>query len=437
MKQAHSKTCERLIFGTIWNLKEGTLTEPRFEEIEKGAIAIDSEGVILEYGEESLLKKKFKAKTVEKYTTGFLVPGFIDTHIHFPQMNQMGCHGESLLGWLDKYIFPEEERMNHPKHATHFAPLFFDELLRNGTTTSLILSTSDFSTTHTLFKFAQKAGVRAFIGKASMDRLAPPSLLRSVKQDKEETEELISQWHGKEERLFYALTPRFSPSCSKNLLQTLGDLSEKHSTVRIQTHFSENLDELKLVKTLFPRAKDYLQTYEDFGLINSRTVLAHALHASQQEIARISKKGAHISHCPTSNLFLGSGLYPLHQYEKKQINISIGTDVGAGTSFSIWTTLGAAYQIQRLQHQDLSPSQLLYLATLGGAKALGIEKEVGNFAKGKSADIQVIDWQHKPILKARIETSRDALQRFFACLFHFDTDLVKQVYVKGKKHLPV
>ena len=171
-------------------------------------------------------------------------------------------------------------------------------------------------------------------------------------------------------------------------------------------------------------------------MIHSRTVLAHALHASQEEITRIAEKGAQISHCPTSNLFLGSGLYPFRDYERKNINISVGTDVGAGTSFSIWTTLAAAYSIQRLQHKDITPSQLLYLATIGGAKTLGLENKVGNFAKGKSADIQVIDWQHKPILKERIETSKDPIQRFFACLFHFDTDIIKQVYVRGNTSPP-
>jgi guanine deaminase len=436
MKNSAPKTCEKLICGTIWNLKESSLGAPHFEEIEKGAIAVDSKGTILDYGLESRLKKHYAPKKTDTYKTGFLVPGFIDTHIHFPQMNQMGCYGESLLGWLDKYIFPEEERMNHPKHANHFAPLFFDELLRNGTTTSLILSTSDYSTTTILFQAAQKAGARAFIGKASMDRLAPKALLRSVKQDKEETEELISNWHEKEERLFYALTPRFSPSCTEKMLTLLGDLAQKYPSVRIQTHFSENLEELKLVKKLFPRANDYLCTYEEFGLIQSRTVLAHALHASQEEINRIAGKGVHISHCPTSNLFLGSGLYPFQDYRKNNINISVGTDVGAGTSFSIWTTLAAAYSIQRLQQKDITPSQLLYLATIGGAKALGIENKVGNFAKGKSADIQVIDWQHKPILKERIETSKDPIQRFFACLFHFDTDILKQVYVQGNTKAP-
>ena len=425
--------CERLVFGTIWNLKTSAFSNPRFEEITQGAIAIDQDGLILATGPSSLVSRQFTAKKTDHYKNGFLVPGFIDTHIHFPQMNQIGSYGESLLGWLEKYIFSEEEKMTSPKRAKFFAPLFYQELLRNGTTTSLVLSNSDFHTTDLLFQEAERAGVRSFIGKVSMDRLGPKALLRNAKKDEEDSEKLIEKWHKKDERLFYALTPRFSLSCTQEMLQTLGRLSERHPSVRVQTHFSENLEEIRLVRKAFPKAKDYLQTYEDFGLIHERTILAHCLHATQKELKRIGNRKSHLSHCPTSNLFLGSGLFPLSATQDFSINISVGTDVGAGTSFSIWNTLAAAYQVQRLQNSDINPAQLLHMATLGGAKALGLEEQVGNFEVGKSADIQVLDWSRHPILKSRIESSRDPSQRFFACLFHFEPDLVRSVYMKGVK----
>ncbi|NBX75602.1 MAG: guanine deaminase [Proteobacteria bacterium] len=432
MKPVTKQVCAHLIRGTIWNCNSSPFSDPDFEEISDGALAIDSQGRILGLGTASSLKRLFKPKNETHFKDSVLLPGFIDTHIHFPQMNQIGCHGESLLGWLEKYIYPEEIRMSHPQQAQRFSSLFFDELLQNGTTTSLILSSSDASSTDILFNSAKDSGARAIIGKVSMDRLAPKELIRSVSQDKDHSERLISKWHGKEGRLFYALTPRFSPACSNAMLRMLGELAQKYSGVRIQTHFSENLDEIKLVKKLFPKAKDYLHTYEDFGLLNERTVLAHCIHASASEINRMAKLKVNVSHCPTSNLFLGSGLFPMDAYSRKEITTSVGTDIGAGTSFSIWTTLGAAYKIQRLRHQDVSTAQLFYLATLGGAKALGLENEVGNFEVGKKADIQVINWKKKSILKARMENSQTALDRFFSCLFHFEKDLIEAVFVDGK-----
>lgn len=433
MKTATHQSCEIILRGTLWHCCNSSISSPSFEEVTDGAIAVDAKGTILGVGKASQIKKKFKAKKETHFKDSVLLPGFVDTHIHFPQMNQIGCHGESLLGWLEKYIYPEEIRMSQPKESQRFGPLFFDELFENGTTTSLVLSSSDARSTEILFKCAEASGARSIIGKVSMDRLAPKELIRSASQDRDDSEALISKWHGKKERLFYALTPRFSPSCSDSMLKMLGQLAEKYPSVRIQTHFSENIDEIKLVHKLFPKSKDYLHTYEDFGLLGNRTVLAHCIHATQSEIERIAELEVHVSHCPTSNLFLGSGLFPMDDILKYRINVGLGTDVGAGTSFSLWTTLGAAYKIQRLRHQDVSTAQLFYLATLGGAKALGLEKEIGSFEVGKQADIQVINWNKKPILKSRMENSQNALDRFFSCLFHFEKDLIEAVFVRGKK----
>jgi|LakMenEpi03Aug12_release.lakeMendotaPanAssembly.Ray.scaffolds.fasta_scaffold153269_3 guanine deaminase len=427
--------CERIVCGTLWHLRDSSFEHPDFEEIKEGAIAICKEGKILAVGTEKFIISNFKARKTDRFPQSFLLPGFIDSHIHFPQMFQIGSYGESLLGWLEKYIFPEEEKMAAKGMAQKHAPLFFRELFRNGTTTSLIFSNSDAKTTDLLFRAAKTAGARAVIGKSSMDRGAPQAVLRGISQDKEDTEELIQNWHTKENRLFYALTPRFSPSCSPKLLTMLGLLAEKYPTVRIQTHFSENVDELKLVKKLFPKSQDYLATYEDFGLINERTVLAHAIHAKDSEITRIKKRGAKISHCPTSNLFLGSGLFPLKKFSQKKITTSVGTDVGAGTSFSIWSTLATAYQVQRVQGEDVHPAQLFYLATLGGARALGLDSQVGNFQVGKFADIQVLNWQKSPILKTTVEKAGSPWEQFFACLFQFEKSLITDVYVQGKKVL--
>lgn len=423
----------QLVSGTIWNLKPSRSNRFVFEELLDGALAWDSSGKIQAVGPAQLLRKQYPEAREEKYPNSIILPGFIDTHIHFPQMRRVGCHGESLLGWLNKYIFPEEIEMSKKTNVRQFAPLFFNELLLNGTTASMIFSSSDASTTELLFQAAERAGVTAVIGKVSMDRLAPKALLRSPKRDREESTELIKKWHGRHGRLFYALTPRFSPACSEKLMQTLGELHQQHPSLTVQTHFAENLEELQLVKKMFPSSKDYLHTYEQFGLIGARTVLAHGIYAKPRELERLANSKSHLAHCPTSNLFLGSGLFPLGAYQDKKINVSIGTDVGAGTSFSIWNTLAAAYQVQRLRKSDIGPTQLLEMATLAGARALGLEDQLGNFEVGKSADLQIINWSHHPILKARMESSQDAEDRFFACLFHFEKSILQAVFAGGRK----
>lgn len=423
----------QLVSGTIWHLKQTRPNQFVFEEILDGALAWDSSGKIQAVGPAKLLRKKYPEACEEKYPNSIILPGFIDTHIHFPQMRRIGCHGESLLGWLNKYIFPEEIEMSKKTNARHFAPVFFNELLLNGTTSSMIFSSSDASTTELLFQAAEKAGLTAVIGKVSMDRLAPKALLRTPKRDREESRELIKKWHGRHNRLFYALTPRFSPACSEKLMQALSELHQEYPSLTVQTHFAENLEELQLVKKMYPRSKDYLHTYEQFGLLGSRTVLAHGIYATPRELERLANSQGHLAHCPTSNLFLGSGLFPLGAYQDKKINVSIGTDVGAGTSFSIWNTLAATYQVQRLRKSDIGPTQLLEMATLAGARALGLEDRLGNFEVGKSADLQIVDWSQHPILKARMESSQDAEDRFFACLFHFEKSLLKAVFAGGKK----
>jgi len=429
-----SSICHALITGTLWSLKGENFSEFTIEETPRAAIAIDKQGVILETGTASLLKKKYQPKMVHSFSDHILLPGFVDTHIHFPQILQMGRFGETLLGWLEKYIYPEEVRLCKEKLVRELAPLFFKELMSHGTTQALILSNSCFETTDSLFREAGKLDFPATIGKVSMDRLAPQKLLVPPSKDKEDSEELINKWHRKG-RLQYAITPRFAPACSNKLLTNLGQLSEKHSDLIIQTHFAENREELDLVKKMFPKNKDYLQTYEDFGLITNRTVLAHGIYASPSEIRRIAKKGVTTSHCPTANLFLGSGLFPFRKYKTHQAPITIGTDIGAGTDFSIWKTLASAYSLQKLQGYNLTPGQLFFLATRAGARALGISSQTGELKKGMFADLQVINWKKVERLKYQMENTKTANERFFSLLFQFTPQILEAVYISGKNRL--
>jgi len=426
--------CHKLVTGTTWSLTGNSFDEFEINETPNAAFAIDKNGLILELGKASNLSKKYSPETTHHFSESVILPGFIDSHIHFPQILQIGRFGHSLLGWLDKFIYPEEIRMSKPEVAQLFAPVFFQELISHGTTSALILSTSDFDTTDILFKAAHQLNFQAVIGKVSMDRLAPKPLLVKSAQDLQESEQIIKDWH-KKGRLLYALTPRFSPACSPSLLKGLGDLAEKYSDTRIQTHFSENQEELTLVKKMFPRSRNYLDTYNEFGLLTDRTVLAHAIHATSAEIRGISKKASSVAHCPSANLFLGSGLFPFEKYLKAKVQVAIGTDIGAGTDFSIWKTLASAYSVQHLQKVSLTPGQLLYLATQAGAKALGVSSITGELVPGKQADFQVINWKKSRRLKYQMEQTKNASERFFSLLFQFEPSLLEAVFVSGKNQL--
>ena len=336
---------------------------------------------------------------VELGRNALITPGFFDTHLHAPQLEMIGSYGGHLLEWLNRYTFPTEAKFSDPKHAETIAKAFFDELLHNGTLSALIFSTIHFEATNIFFAEAEKRGFRGIIGKAMMDRNAPNSLLENAQTSYEQSRELLQKWHNRG-LLRYAITPRFAPTSTPELLRLAGQLKREFPDAYVHTHISENKTEIEWVHELFPEA-EYADVYDAYGLLGERTVLAHGVHLSEEELDLLSRRGARISHCPNSNLFLGSGLFRLHHVLDAGVVVGLGTDIGAGTTPSMFTAMADAYKVQQVQGVSLSPFQLWYLATLGGARALSLDRESGSLQAGKSADFLVLNLHATPLISMR------------------------------------
>ncbi len=368
-----------------------------------------------------------------EHGTALILPGFVDTHIHFAQTDIIASFGQHLLEWLNDYAFPVEQKIGRDRqYANETAQFFVDELLRNGTTSALVFGTVHKHSIEALFRAALAKNMRLVGGKVLMDRGAPDDLCETVAQGRTDTLKLIHDWQNKG-RLGYAITPRFAPTSTWAQLTDAGDMLRQHPDVLMHTHLSENEKEIELVGELFPDCADYLDVYEKAGLLNDRAVFAHCVHLSASEQSRIAAAGASIAFCPTSNLFLGSGLFDLRSARNAKINVGLGTDVGAGSSFSMLSTQAEAYKVGQLQDQALHPVEALYLATLGGAKALHIEAQVGNFETGKEADFVVLDPSASPLLARRAAQSPDINDLLFALGMLGGQAAVKETWLAGHR----
>lgn len=359
-----------------------------------------------------------------------VMPGFIDSHIHYPQTEMIGADGEQLLDWLNQYTFPTESRYQCPERCAAMAEFFLEQLLRNGTTTAMVYGTVHAESVEALFSSALKRNMRIIAGKVMMDRHAPDALLESVGHSQDTTRELITRWHNKG-RLSYALTPRFAPTSTPELLAAAGQLRREFPDVYLQTHLSENLQEIAWVKTLFPERAHYFDVYHHHGLTGHKCVFAHCLHLEDDEWRALAHSGSSIAFCPTSNLFLGSGLFSLQKKWHWHIPLGIGTDVGAGTTFNLLQTLAEAYKISQLRGYRLSAFEALYHATLGGAWALALDGELGNFMPGKAADFVVLDPQATPLQQLRQANSATLRQRLFLLMILGDDRSIYQTWVQG------
>jgi len=365
------------------------------------------------------------------HENALILPGFVDTHIHYPQTDIIGGFGENLLDWLDVYAFPVEQKIGaDAQYAKETAKFFVDECLRNGTTSALVFGTVHKHSVTALFEAALARNMRLIAGKVLMDRNAPENLCETLDEARADTLELIDTWQGKA-RLGYAITPRFAPTSTVEQLQDAGRMLREHPQVLLHTHLSENLDEIALVLKLFPDCKDYLQVYEQAELLTNRSVFAHGVHLSPSERERLANAGASIAFCPTSNLFLGSGLFDLRACRAAGVNVGLGTDIGAGTRFSMLATQAEAYKIGQLKQAVLHPFEALYLATLGGAKALHIDGFVGNFAPGKEADFVVLDLAATPLLARRLREVSSICDLLFALSILGDDRTTKETWVAG------
>jgi guanine deaminase len=404
-----------------------------FEAVSNFGLLVHEEtGRILDAGDFAALKNRYSQACIVDHGASVMIPGFVDAHLHFPQMDMMGSYGKHLIQWLESYIFPAEARFVDDSYAAAVATRFVRELARNGISSSVVFSSVHPASAKALFEAIDKSGLRAVIGKTSMDVNAPASVLMEWQADIEAQEALIRCWHKRHDRLFYAVTPRFVLTSSAKQMTALADLHSRHPDTFIQTHISECEGELSSVREAFPSARDYLSIYEDFGLVNDRTLLGHGIWLSDGERQRIAEKGATVVHCPTSNTFLGSGMIDLKRTCDAGVEVALGSDIGAGTSLSPWVTMLEAYKIQALLSQSPDPSTLLYLATLAGAEALHMDDRTGSLEPGKYADFQLISLEAKDLLYARVERAGNAKERLFATIVHGDDRLLQKLFVAGR-----
>ena len=397
--------------------------------VEDGACRVEN-GVITEFGDAKDLVAK-PDEAILDYRGKLIVPGFVDTHIHYPQVEVIASYGARLLDWLETYTFPCEAQFSDNQLASETAEFFIQELLKNGTTTALVFGTSHKGSVEALFTAAQKRQLRLVAGKVMMDRNAPESILDTVASSYNESKDLIERWHGKE-RLGYAVTPRFAPTSTKEQLDVAGQLLREYPDVHLHTHLSENLEECDWVAELFPDSTDYLDVYEQSGLVRRRSMFAHCIHLSDREWSSLSEKNASVSHCAMSNLFIGSGLFNYAKAVKENVQVGLGTDVGGGDSFSILRACNETYKVQQLQKNSISPGSLLYLATLGGARALDLDAHIGNFTVGKEADMVVLDEKATPLLARKSKTCKNWDERLFSLLMLGDDRAVYDTLILGK-----
>jgi guanine deaminase len=400
----------------------------------KGAVVIGDDGRILWAGPRPLLPRAFLAAPAHDYGDCLVLPGLIDAHIHFPQYRMLAAPGKDLLDWLTRFTFPEESRFASAEYAAAAAEIFLDRLASHGTTAALAFSSVHKTCAEALFAAAEKRGMALITGKTMMDRNAIPAVHDDPATGARESEELYRSWHGKG-RLRYAVTPRFAVTSTDAQLQVSGELLGGLPGALMQTHLSESPGEIALVKQLFPRAKDYTDVYDGFGLLGPRSLFAHGIHLSERECARLSESGSTVVHCATSNTFLGSGLMSMPYMRKRErpVHLGLATDVGGGTSYSMLMTLGETYKVQMLSGHKPTATELFRMATRGNAERLRIDADTGSIEPGKYADLVVLDPQATPVLKSRHELSQSLEDILFSLIILGDDRAVSATYIAGKR----
>ena len=403
-----------------------------FEHFRDGALIV-RDGRVEAAGPADVLLARLPAGTpITLHPDCILMPGFIDTHIHYPQLDVIASGGRELLDWLRDYTFPEEGRFADSAHSAAVAEFFLDELMRNGTTTALVFCTVHSASVEAFFQSARRRGLRMIAGKVLMDRNCPEYLAESAEAGERVTRELIERWHGCE-RLSYAITPRFAPTSSDEQLASAGRLARAYPNTYIHSHLAENHSEIAWVRELFPDARTYLDVYDRFGLVRDRAVYAHCLHMDATDRLRMAQAGAAAAFCPSSNLFLGSGLFDLAAADAARLRFALGTDVGGGTSFSMLRTMADAYKVAQLSGQRLAPLRAFYLATLGAARCLGLEGRIGQFIPGAEADFVALDRRATALIARRTESSRSLADALLVLMTLGDERVVRATYVMGRR----
>ena len=406
-------------------------TEAMAEHESSGAVYI-LDGQIADVGPRDRVLKAHPKAQVRPYGDKLIMAGFVDAHVHFPQTAMIASWGKRLIDWLNSYTFPEEMKFNDPEYAAEIAARYLNLSTAHGTTSMCSYATIHPESVEAFFNEAQKRGQRVIAGKTCMDRNAPDGLRDTAQSAYDDSKSLLQKWQNVD-RISYAITPRFSPTSTPEQLEAMGALWAEHPECLMQTHLSEQTDEVAWVKELFPTARDYLDTYEQFGLLGKGGLYGHAIYLEEREKDRLREVDGSLIHCPTSNTFIGSGLFDMAGLMADGHRIGLATDTGGGSSFSMLRTMAAAYEIGQLRGVPLHPSQLLWLATQGSARALHMDDKIGNLAVGLEADLIILDLASTPAIAQRHAMANDIWEAIFPTIMMGDDRAIHEVWIGGKK----
>lgn len=409
---------------------------PPYEYIEDALLFVENGRIIMAGTFQDLEKNLRPGIHVTDYSGRIIMPGFVDCHIHYAQTGMIASYGKQLMDWLHRYTYPEELKFVDKSLCLQVSSFFFDELLRNGTTTALVLPTVHEQSVHALFEEAYKKEIRIVSGKIMMDRNAPEGLLDTAEQSYTESKGIIEKWHGKG-RTTCAVIPRFALTSSDQQLHAAAALLKETPGLLFHTHLSESREEVRSVAHLFPWSKSYLDVYDHFELVGDVSSFAHGIHLNKKNLGRLRETGSSIIHCPTSNLFLGSGIFDMGMMLGHHVKTGLGTDVGAGTSFSMFKTMAEAYKLSQLNGDPVSPAHLFYMATSGGAAILGLEDKIGSLEKGKEADFIVINPSAIHLLNNRIQQAESLDDILFALMILGDDRIIEHCYINGHNQTPL
>ncbi|WP_319544938.1 guanine deaminase [Ruegeria conchae] len=389
------------------------------------------DGRIAALGSASDLSVAHPDAKVKDYGDKLISAGFVDPHVHYPQTAMIASWGKRLIDWLNSYTFPEEMKFDDPVYAAEIASRYLDLTAAHGTTTMCSFCTIHPESVDAFFSAAIARGQRVVAGKTCMDRNAPEGLRDTAQTGYDQSKSLLEKWHGVD-RISYAITPRFSPTSTPDQLEAMGALWAEHPECLMQTHLSEQTDEIEWVRSLFPEARDYLDTYEQFGLLSGNGLYGHVIHLEDRERDRLREVDAALIHCPTSNTFIGSGLFDMNGLIREGHRVGLATDTGGGSSFSMLRTMAAAYEIGQLRGHPLHPSQLLWLGTVGSAQTLRMDDRIGNIAVGMEADLVVLDLASTPAIAQREAHADDLWEAVFPTIMMGDDRAVAEVWIAGR-----
>jgi len=391
-------------------------------------------GRIAEFGPASVMLPRLEeGEKLTHHANGLILPGFIDCHVHYPQIQVIGSYGVQLMEWLSRYTFPAEQSFKDKDHAREVAQIYLRENLRNGITSASSFCTIFPQSVDALFEEAMRYDMRLMAGKVMMDRNAPAGLLDTAQSSYDDSKALIERWHNKG-RFEYVITPRFAPTSTPEQLEAAAALARENPGMLIQSHVSENLKEIALVRELFRDCASYTDVYRNYGLLRPRAIYGHGIHLSDKELSMFHEADASIAHCPTSNLFIGSGCFRLEDaqyHSNRPVRVGLATDLGGGTSFSMLQTMGEAYKVSQLNSFPLSGPHAFYLATRGSARALHLDDKIGSIEPGMEADLVVLDMHSTPLIDYRMKYCESIAEALFIQMTLADDRAVLATYVNG------